>query len=79
MSNNLWPSQQTSTSRATKSTYKAQPIKTEWTSGILMFAFVILMVAGLALAAYTFAIVPFMEQVQTIQDSLQMQLVSSGR
>jgi hypothetical protein len=69
MSNNLWPSQQVSTRKAGKSSYRAQPIKMDWTSGFLMMAFVLLMVVGVAAGAYHFVLEPMLAHMTSVVDT----------
>lgn len=77
MSNNLWPSQQVSTSRSTKSTVKPMKVRMDWASANIMLVFVLLLVGGLAFGAYQFLVLPAVDHVQSVFDN--MQLVSSRR
>ena len=79
MSNNqLWPSQMTSTTRATKSSFKAQPYKTDWMSGFTILLIVILMAATVAGGLYFLVLEPLFSQLQAVTGSLpHMELAST--
>jgi hypothetical protein len=77
MSNQIWPSSQPSSQKASKSTYRPEKHKTDWVSGWLVMAFVVLTVVAVGGGLYHFALAPFFEQLQAFTDSLPMQLVSA--
>lgn len=75
----LWPSQTISTTRAAKSTAKAQPYKTDWAAGFLTIGMVILLVAGVLGGLWFLVLDDLFSQLQAVTDSLPaMQLASTG-
>jgi len=64
----IWPSGRTSTGRATRAP-KGQAVRTDWFGGILTFAFILALVAGVAAGLYFFVLADLIEgflQVSTL-------------
>jgi hypothetical protein len=77
VSNKIWPSQQISRGKASRSTFKGQSLRTDWLTGWLMTGFCLLLVVGLGAVVYQFVLVDFFAQLQALTDSLPMQFVSA--
>lgn len=66
----IWPSGRTSTGRAARAP-KGQTVRTDWFGGILTFAFILALVAGVAAGLYFFVLADVSDGFQRVNTLLE--------